>query len=71
MVVYRDMFSVFFEDAYTRLFDSGSFKLLAPAVLPHIDISMWPTTGTVISHAYLACGILPIRITFLCLTCSV
>ena len=64
--VSRDMFSAFFEDAYTRLFDGGS--LLAPAVLPHIDMSMWPIMGTVISHTYLACGVLPIRIAFPCLS---
>ena len=64
--VSRDMFSAFFEDAYTRLFDGGS--LLAPAVLPHIDMSIWPIMGTVISHAYLACGILPIRIAFPCIS---
>ena len=64
--VSRDMFSAFFEDAYARLFDGGS--LLAPAVLPHIDMSVWPIMGTVVSHAYLACGILPIRIAFPCLS---
>ena len=64
--VSRDMFSAFFEEAYTKLFDGGS--LLAPAVLPHIDISVWPVMGAIISHAYLASGILPIRIALPCIS---
>ena len=32
-------FRPFFEDAYAKLFDGGS--LLVPAVLPHIDKSVW------------------------------
>ncbi|MCG8624697.1 MAG: hypothetical protein MJE68_22210 [Proteobacteria bacterium] len=48
--VSRDMFSAFFEEAYTKLFDGGS--LLAPAVLPRIDMSVWPVMGPITSHAY-------------------
>ena len=61
-----DMFSAFFEDAYAKLFDGGS--LLVPAVLPHIDESVWPVMGAIISHAYLVSGILPIWIAFPCLS---
>ena len=39
-----------------------------PAVLPHIDESVWPVMGAIISHAYLVSGILPIRIAFPCLS---
>ena len=58
----RDMFSAFLEEAYAKLFDGG--LLLLPAVLPHIDTSVWPAMGTIISHSYLVSGILPIRIAF-------
>lgn len=65
--VARDMFSAFYEDVYNRMFDGAS--LLVPALLPHIDISTWPLLGKIISHSYLTCGILPIRIAFPCLSC--
>ena len=65
--VARDTFSAFYDDVYNRMFDGAS--LLIPALLPHIDISAWPLLGTIISHSYLACGILPIRIAFPCLSC--
>ena len=64
--VSRDMFSAFLKEAYAKLFDGGS--LLVPAVLPHIDTSVWPVMGTIISHSYLVSGILPIRIAFPCLS---
>ena len=37
--VSQDTFTAFFEDAYAKLFDGGS--LIVPAVLPHIDKSVW------------------------------
>ena len=49
--VSRDMFSAFLEEAYAKLFDGG--LLLLPAVLPHINTSVWPVMGTIISHSYL------------------
>ena len=60
--VARDMFSAFFDEVYNKMFDGAS--LLVPALLPHIDMDNWPLLGTIISHAYLACGILPIRMAF-------
>lgn len=42
--------------------------MLLPAVLPHIDTSVWPVMGTIISHSYLVSRILPIRIAFPCLS---
>ena len=60
--VCRDMFSAFFEDMYQRVFDGNA--LLAPVVHPGVDFSVLAKIGTAISHAYLACGVLPIRIAF-------
>ena len=65
--VARDMFSAFFYEVYNKMFDGAS--LLVPTLLPHIDISTWSLLGTIISHAFLVCGILPIRIALPCLSC--
>ena len=56
--VARDMFSAFYEKAYEKLFDGSS--LLCPVLHPE----------TVISHAYMVTGILPVRIAFPCLAHS-
>ncbi len=60
--VSRDMFSAFFEEMYERFCDGSA--LLTLVVHPHIDFSVLPTLGTIISHGYIACGVLPIRIAF-------
>ena len=60
--VQRDMFSAFWERAYIRSFDGGN--VLAPAVHPHVDMAVYPLLGTVLSHGYISCGFLPIRIAF-------
>ena len=67
--VSRDMFSAFYEAAYVKLFDGVS--LLTPVVHPHMDMSVLPILGTIISHAYLVSGILPIRIAFPCLAAMI
>ena len=59
--VQRDMFSAFWEEAYTRFFEGAT--TLVPMVHPQIDMSIYPILGRVISHGYLASGILPDRIT--------
>ena len=64
--VSHDMFSAFFEAAYVKHFDGVS--LLTPVVHSHTDMSALPTLGTIISHAYLISGILPVRIAFPSLT---
>lgn len=63
--VTRDMFSAFFQESYKHLFDGVS--LLIPALHPSVDMAAFRTMGTVISHAYLTSGILPIRVAFPCL----
>ena len=60
--VSRDMFSAFFNECYKRFFDGG--MLLTPIIHPQTDISKLPTLGAIISHAYLVCGYLPVKIAF-------
>lgn len=59
--VSRDMLSGFWEVAYQTVFDGGS--LLTPLVSSDTDMNVLPT-GTIISHGYLACGFIPVRIAF-------
>ena len=56
------MFSSFWEEAYLKNFDGES--LLVPAVHPNTDIATFPILGTVLSHGFMACGYLPVRIAF-------
>ena len=56
------MFSAFWEQAYYRAFDGGS--TLIPATHPQMDQSVFPILGTILSHGYVTCGFLPIRIAF-------
>ena len=63
--VARDMFSAFYEVTYMKLFDGAT--LLKPVIRPRMDTSVLPWLGTIMSHAYLVCGILPVRIAFPCL----
>ena len=58
--VQRDMFSAFWEQAYSTLFE-GSTTLI-PMVHPQIDISLYTILGRIVSHGYLTSGILPDRI---------
>ena len=58
--VQRDMFTAFWDDAYTRLFE-GSATVI-PMVHSHMDMSTLVTLGKIISHGYLATGIIPDRI---------
>lgn len=60
--VSRDMLSGFWEVAYQTIFDGGS--LLTPLVSSDTDMNVLPTIGTIISHGYLACGFIPVRIAF-------
>ena len=62
-----DMFSAYWEEAYKHFFDGSS--LLTPVLHPHVDMSVLPQVGAVLSHGYLACGFLPTRITFPALAC--
>lgn len=40
---------------------------MTPAIHPGIDIVALITLGCIVSHAYLTCGILPVRVVFPCL----
>ena len=58
--VQRDMYTAFWDDCYSLLFEGAT--TLVPMVHPQIDLSQFVTIGRVISHGYLATGILPDRI---------
>ena len=58
--VTRDMFSAFWNEAYRNLFDGAT--MLVPFVHPKTKMANFPTIGRIISHGYLAGGILPVRI---------
>ena len=60
--VCRDMYSSFWETAYTKHFDGET--LLVPAVHPNTKLSTFPILGTVISHGFLVSGFIPVRIAF-------
>ena len=56
------MFSGFWSCAFEKFFDgSGS---LVPATHPTIDMSVFPMLGKILSHGYIACGFLPVHISF-------
>ena len=56
----RDMFTGFWGKAYSILFEGAT--LLTPMIHPQTDMSLFPIIGRILSHGYLASGILPIRI---------
>ena len=60
--VSREMFSAFFEEAYVKLFDGLS--TVVPIDFPNFSSSPLPILGTVISHAYIVAGILPVKIAY-------
>ena len=60
--VARDMFSGFWSCAFEKFFDgSGS---VVPASHPTVDMSIFPMLGKILSHGYIACGFLPVHISF-------
>lgn len=60
--VSRDMFSSFWKEAYIKHFDGE--KLLVPAVQPGMDMHVNSQLGTILSHGFMCCGYLPVRIAF-------
>ena len=60
--VCRDMFSAFWEEAYIKNFDGET--LLVPAIHPNTDMAIFPILGTILSHGFMVCGYLPVRIAF-------
>ena len=63
--VCRDAFSAFYDTAFEKYFDGSS--LLTPAIHPGTDMAALKTLGCIVSHAYLVCGILPVKLAFPCL----
>ena len=57
---YRGMFSSFWQKAYSVMFE-GATTLIA-MVHPQINMSYYSILGRIISHGYLATGVLPDRI---------
>ena len=45
-----EMFSSFWDQAYFKSFEGGT--VLAPAVHPGMDMNVFPTLGTILSHAF-------------------
>ena len=60
--VARDMFSAFWELSYVQDMDGGSTYV--PMVHPHTDIHHYNVLGSILSHGFMACGFLPIRLSF-------
>ena len=58
--VQRDMYSAFWEVAYSKIFEGAT--LLVPMVHPHLDMTIFPILGRILSHGYLVAGHLPVRI---------
>ena len=54
------MFTLFWDSWYTKCFEGGS--VLAPILRAQVDYNSLVTIGCIMSHSYLACGILPIKI---------
>lgn len=67
--VQRDMFSGFWEEAYAKLFEGSN--VLIPMVHPHMDMMVFSTLGRILSHGYLVCGHLPVRIALPTLMCMI
>ena len=60
--VCRDMYSAFWNEAYLKHFDGES--LLVPAIHRNSELTVLLILGTIISHGFMVCGFLPIRIAF-------
>ena len=58
--VQRDMFTAFWEEAYTQLFEGAT--TVVPMVHSQMDMATYTLLGRLISHCYLTTGILPDRI---------
>ena len=65
--VCRDMFSAYWEVAFTKFSDGNS--VLTPVMHPGVDMLSLPMLGTVLSHGYIVSGFLPTRIAFPSLAC--
>ena len=61
----REFFSALWAEAFMKLFEGDS--TLIPPFHPHIQLSLFETLGKIMSHGYLVCGYLPIKIAMLTL----
>ena len=66
--VTRDMYSAFWAVAYTLMFDRSN--ILIPVITAGMDRSSFTKLGRVIVHGFLTSQILPIRIAFPVLACT-
>ena len=60
--VSRDVMSAIWQTTYEKLFDGS--KLFVPVVSPHVEFSLLPALGKILSHGYLCTGFLPTQIAF-------
>ena len=58
----RNESTAFPQQLYLKVFDGNN--LLTPMIHPHLDLSSLDDVGTIFSHAYVVCGMLPVRIAF-------
>jgi len=65
--VCRDLFSAFWEEAYLNFFDGSS--LLSPVMHANMDMASLPMLGKILSHGFLVCGRVLIRVVFPVLAC--
>ena len=60
--VARDFFTAFWEDAFVKHFDGGS--LFVPSSHAQVDLSVFPTLGSILSFGYMTSGCVPTKIAF-------
>lgn len=58
--VQRDMYSAFWDEAYSKLFEGATS--LVPMVHPHIDMMIFSILGRILSHGFLISGHFPVRV---------
>lgn len=59
------MYSAFWEEVYSNYFEGDS--TLVPLMHSHLNLSHFRVLGSILSHCYLATGILPIKVAVLSL----
>ena len=63
--VSRDMLEEFWKNVYMKYFDGAT--LLVPNLHAQSDMAIFQKLGTIMSHGYLFCHVLPTRIAFPCI----
>ena len=64
----RDFFSALWEVAYIKDFDGGSTYI--PSVHPPADMSHYRVLGSILAHGFMSCGLLPNRLAFPVVACT-